>query len=80
MLTRPVDIDIILLNDTMFGNGDALYLYLKSGGVLSILPFKDGLFDVVCCSHALYVRLSHTKSGKSKLFICQQAKRSRFES
>jgi ubiquinone/menaquinone biosynthesis C-methylase UbiE len=119
-------------------------------GDAAILPFKDDLFDVVCCSHALYelkgpvrrealsemsrvvksngrvlimehevprkpfikllfylrmlmmgpkdsreflkqgippfkeifsdITLSHTKSGKSKLFICRPAKGSRFES
>ena len=119
-------------------------------GDAAILPFKDDLFDVVCCSHALYelkgpvrkealsemrrvvksngrvlimehevprkpfikmlfylrmlmmgpkdsreflrqeispfkkifsdVTLSHTKSGKSKLFICRRTMGSRFES
>ncbi|MGD8799778.1 MAG: methyltransferase domain-containing protein [Desulfobacterales bacterium] len=119
-------------------------------GDAAILPFKDDVFDVVCCSHALYelkgavrreallemrrvvksngrvlimehevprksfikmlfylrmlmmgpkdsreflkqgispfkkifseVTLSHTKSGKSKLFICQKAQVSHFES
>ena len=119
-------------------------------GDAAILPFKDDLFDVVCCSHALYelkgpvrkealsemrrvvksngrvlimehevpqkpiikmlfylrmlmmgakdsreflrqgispfrkifsdVTLSHTTSGKSKLFICRRTKGSRFES
>ena len=119
-------------------------------GDAAILPFKNDLFDIVCCSHALYelkgpvrkeallemrrvvksngrvlimehevprksfikmlfyirmlmmgpkdsreflkqgispfkkifsnVSLSHTKSGKSKLFICRQAKGPRFES
>jgi len=41
--------------------------FLKQG----ISPFKKIFSDV---------RLSHTESGKSKLFICRQTKESRFES